>query len=279
MTATVDRARLAVRCAPAERALWQEVTARLNEGLSDARTFQAVWRDDLSPPADDGCDVLCLSMFPELSRPRGDWQAIEAQWRVAVAGLRDREIERGASVYIVTLFRYTTAGDHALLPMLRRLNLLAVHLSQEFGLFVIDIDRIFAHAGGRQLSADVRLASAAARRSAADAIVERLLSTGIDQVVEPAAIQAARNWLESRRVVGPASTATAAAAGLIERRYVRGRAQTSLTQSHDVYGGIRSLFRDLCAPRRGLKWRMPLLIALWRMVSDRVISRIGWQRT
>jgi hypothetical protein len=275
---SVGSARVAVRCAPQERALWQQVVATLDQALGGVGTFQTVWRDDLYPLADDGCDVLCLSMFPELSRPSGDWRAIEAQWRVAAAALRDREIERGAPVYIVTLFRHTTAQDHTLLPMLRRLNLLAVRLSREFGLFVIDIDRLCAHAGGGPLRVDVRLASSEARRTVADLIVDPLLSTGIDHVAEPAAIQAARQWLESRPVVGSASTATPASSGQIERRHVRGRPQAVMTQSHDLYGGIRSLVRDLCAPRRGLKWRMPLLLALWRMLFGRVISRIGWQR-
>lgn len=278
MTASVGSARLAVRCAPTERALWQEVTSRLNEGLSGARTFHSVWRDDLCPAADDGCDVLCLSMLPDLSRPRSAWPAIEAQWRLGAAALRNRELERGATVFIVTIFRYTTGEDNALLPMLRRLNLLAARLSQEFGLFVIDIDRIFAHAGGMELRADARLASAEARRSAADLIVESLLSVGIDHVAEPAAIQAARSWHEARRVVRSAGPSTAASSGQMKRSYVRGRTQTSLTQSHDVYGGIHSVLRDLCAPRVGLRWRMPLLFALWRMASGRVIGRIVRQR-
>jgi hypothetical protein len=278
MSASVGSARLAIRCGPTERALWQEVSSGLNEALSGARSFKSVWRDELCPVADDDCDVLCLSMLPELSRPRTDWPAIEAQWLLAGAALRDRELERGATVFIATLFRYTTGGDHALLPMLRRLNLLAARLSQEFGLFVIDIDRIFAHAGGMQLGADVRLASAEARRSAAELIVDSLLSVGLDHVAEPAAIQTARSRHELRRLVGSRGPVTAASLGQMKRSYVKGRTQTSLTKSHDVYGGIQSVLRDLCAPRLGLRWRVPLLFELWRMACGRVIGGIVRQR-
>lgn len=128
------------------------------------------------------------------------------------------------------------------------------------------------------MRADARLASAEARRSAADLIVDSLLSVGIDHVAAPAAIQAARSWHESRRVIGSAGPSTAASVGQMKRSYVRGRAQTSVTQSHDVYGGIHSVMQDLCAPRLGLRWRMPLLFALWQMASGRVIGRIVRQR-
>jgi hypothetical protein len=278
MTARSGGACLAVRCAATEHALWQEVTSGLNEALGGACTFQSVWRDDLCPTADDGCDVLCLSMLPDLCRPRSEWPAIEAQWRLAAAALRDRELERGAMVFIVTLFRYTTPEDVALRPLLRRLNLLAARLSQEFGLFVIDIDRTFAHAGGLELGADARLVSVEARRSAADLIVDSLLSIGIDHVAEPAAIQTARSWYGSRRVGASAYAPTVASSGQIKLSYVKGRAQTSMTQSHDVYGGIHSILRDLGAPRLGLRWRFPLLVALWRLAWERALRRIVRQR-
>jgi len=271
-------ARLAVRCSAGERALWEETTSLMNDALRGASTFQFVWREDLCPAADDGCDVQCLSMLPELSRPRGDWPLIEAEWRGAAAVLRDRELARGGTVFIVNVFRYTTGEDYALLPLLRRLNLLAARLSQEFGLFVIDLDRMLAHTGAVNLHADARLATAEARHAAADAIVETLLSVGIDHVAEATAIEAALSWHKARRVSGPTGLSIPVNLGQLKRSYVKGHTQTSLSESHDVYGGIQSVLRDLCAPRFGIRWRMPLLLALLRMATGRVSGRIVRQR-
>jgi hypothetical protein len=278
MTATVRSVRLAVRCSPGERALWEEVTSLMNDGLRGACTFQCVWRDDLCSAADDGCDVLCLSMLPDLWRPRSDWPVIEAEWRLAAAVLRERELVRGATVFVVTIFRYTTGEDCALLPLLRRLNLLAARLSQEFGLFVIDVDRMLAHAGAVNLLAEARLASAEARHSAADTIVETLLSVGIDHLSEATAIHDALSWHKARRAIGSTGLSTPASMGQLKRSHVKGHTQASLSESHDVYGGIRSVLRDLCAPRLGLRWRMPLMLALLRMASGRVSGRIVRQR-
>src|ERR1039458_6825792 len=99
MTSAVRNVRIAVRGAPGERVLWEEVIGLMNAGLQGACTFQCLWRDELGLPADDGCDVLCLSMLPELSRQVSDWPAIEAEWRRAAALLRERELARGGVVF------------------------------------------------------------------------------------------------------------------------------------------------------------------------------------
>jgi hypothetical protein len=270
---------VAVRCSPAERALWQEVSSLTNEDMRGACTFQCVWRNDLYPAEDDGCDVLCLSMLPELRPPCSDCSITEAQWRAAAALLRDRELARGATVFIVTIFRYTTGEDYALLSLLRRLNLLAARLSQEFGLFVIDVDRMLAHAGALNLHADARLATAEARRAAADAIVETLLSVGIDHIAEPAAIQAALSRHKARGVIGPSGVSTPISLAQLKHSFAQGHTQVSLNSSHDVYGGIANVLRDLCAPRLGLRWRMPLILVLLRMASGRLSARIARQRS
>jgi hypothetical protein len=278
MTVPTAGVRLAVRCSPGERALWEEAVSLMNEALRGANAVQCLWRDNLYPAKDDDCDVLCLSMLPDLWRPRSDWPAIEAQWRVAAAALRERELARGATVFIVTIFRYTTAEDRALLPLLRRLNLLAARVSQEFGLFVIDVDRMLAHAGAVNLRADARLATAEARRAAADTIVETLLSVGIDHVAEPAAVHAASNWHKARRVIATTGHSTSLGLAPMKRSYASGHTQASLSASHDVYGGISSVLRDLCAPRLGLRWRIPLILALLRMTVGRMSGRIAGQR-
>jgi hypothetical protein len=278
MTAALRSVRLAVRCSPGERVLWEEIASLINDGLRDACSFQVVWRNDLCPAEDDSCDVLCLSMLPDLWRPRSEWPAIEAEWRAAAAALRERELARGATVFVVTIFRYTTGEDCAVLPLLRRLNLLAARLSQEFGLFVIDVDRMLADAGALNLRADARLATAEARRAAADTIVETLLRVGIDHVAEPAAIDAALSWHQARGAVGTTGLSAPVSLAQMKRSYARGHTQASLISSHDVYGGISNVLRDLCAPRLGLRWRMPLMLLLLRMASGRVSARIARQR-
>jgi hypothetical protein len=270
--------RVAVRCSPGERALWEETISLMNEELRGACAVQCLWRDSLYQAEDDACDVLCLSMLPDLWRPRSDWGAIEAQWRVAAAALRERELARGATVFIVTIFRYTTAEDRALLPLLRRLNLLAARLSQEFGVFVVDVDRVLAHAGAVNVHADARLATAEAGRAAADTIVETLLSVGIDHVAKPAAIHAALSRHKARRVIATTGHSTSLGVAQMRRSYASGHTQASLSASHDVYGGISSVLRDLCAPRLGLRWRLPLMLVLLRMTLGRVSARIAGQR-
>jgi hypothetical protein len=278
VTATPATARLAVRCSPAEYALWQQVAVRLTDELQGVCRFDCIWRDALCPVEDDGCDVVCLSMLPDLGRTHGDWPIIEQEWRRAAAALRERELARGATVFAVSIFRYTTGDDCSVLPLLRRLNLLATRLSQEFGFFVIDIDRAFADAGAMNLQADARLGSAEARLSASNTVVETLLTVGIDHLVDAAAIHAALARHKLRYSGGSTGLSALSYSGPLKRTHVNGHAQASLAGSHDVYGGIRSVLRDLCAPRIGLRWRMPLMRALLRMVSGRVSGGIARPR-
>jgi hypothetical protein len=269
--------RIAVRASPAEGALWEDVLLRMNDAFEGACAFECGQRSELASTAAADCDIVCLSMLPELGRAPGDWPAIEEEWRRAASALRERALARGAAVFVITLFRYTTGEDVSRLPLLRRLNLLAIRLSQEFGLFVIDIDRALAHIGAVNVYADSRLLSVQARHFAADTIAESLLGVGMDHVA-PTSTAAALDRHRARSASRRGDTREPPRLGLMARSRVNGHDQTSVTETHDVYGGIHSILRDVCAPRLGLKWRMPLLQALFELTSARLSGRIVRRR-
>lgn len=277
MTAGPGVVRIGIRCTSGERAIWDGVIGLLNGGLQGYCSFQPVWYNQLAEAPVESCRLYCLSMIPDLSRPEADWSQLEAEWRHAAAVLREQAAAHDAVVFVTTISRYTSARDHAVLALLRRLNLLAARLSQEFGLLVIDVDRMIAHTGAVNLDADARLSSTVARQFVIDLIVETLLNVGLDHVLEPTAIQSASSWHLAHRAT--AGVAAPTFVGQLRRSSVKGHNQAFLTGAHDVYGGIRSMLRDLCAPRRGLGWRMPLMLELLRVVSGRLSARIIRQRS
>ena len=67
----------------------------------------------------------------------------------------------------------------------RRLNLLAIEVSHRCGVFVVDIDKIFAHVGARQIETDFRLAGRKAAETAGYAIVAAILAGGLDNAAPP----------------------------------------------------------------------------------------------
>jgi hypothetical protein len=120
------------------------------------------------------------------------------RWRDYVKTLRNT----GAPVSICTVFRHVKgrAGQGAASPILeriRRLNRLVIELSHDFGVAVIDIDRAFAHVGGKNLQTDYRLSGDMAAELAGHTIATNLLSCGLDEVVDPKLLEVARDALGS----------------------------------------------------------------------------------
>jgi hypothetical protein len=143
-------------------------------------------------------------MLPDLRHGMEGGPGVEAEWRAAASKLRDHVIARGAPVFIVTIFRHLPREQRDALPFLRRLNLMALRLSQEFGLFVIDLDRVLTHRGAIPIGADAWLLGDPARSVAGDAIVDVLLAAGVDHLFDDVALKRALSSQAAQRAGRPA---------------------------------------------------------------------------
>jgi len=96
------------------------------------------------------------------------------------------------AVYLCTVFR-GCEDDPPKLERIRRLNLLAVDLSHDLNVGVIDFDRQFADIGARPLQSNHRLEGRGACEIAAYVIVKALFATGaFDDHIDAETIEAAR---------------------------------------------------------------------------------------
>jgi hypothetical protein len=161
-----------------------------------------------------------VSLLPELARPAEPFASIETRWRLQLAGLGEA---RAASTFICTIFRavrrvqaaHVADDTAALVERIRRLNMLAVELSHDTGVNVIDIDRIFAHLGAANLNCDHRLIGAPAEEAAGYAIVSALLGFALDDIVPSDVLRRAKELQGPIWELGR----------LVERRLARRRRQ------------------------------------------------------
>jgi len=133
--------------------------------------------------------LAILSLLPELAR--GDEPEAEraARWRAALAPL----VDVVPAVFVCTIFRHVAAGGAPdaptagvrLVERIRRLNLFAAELSHDTGVGVLDLDRVLAHIGARELQSDYRLSGRIAAEVAGHAIVAGMLAVGLDDIVPP----------------------------------------------------------------------------------------------
>jgi hypothetical protein len=131
--------------------------------------------------------VAVVSLLPEAGRTGELISETEARWRSYLSLLK----ASGAPVFVCTVFRHVADRDipgvvSPVLERIRRLNLMAADLSHDLDVAVIDIDRAFAHIGGRRLQTDYRLSGVMAAEVAGHTIAWSLLSSGLDDVVDPA---------------------------------------------------------------------------------------------
>jgi hypothetical protein len=243
---------IVLRATEDEGPVWAAVLSGLNDALQDASRFAMVHATSCDTAGRDDADIVCLSLLPDLFDTEEDWPETETRLRHAAAALRDGIMARGVPVFVVTIFRHLTAKHSALLPRLRRLNLLAARLSQEFGIFVIDLDRVLAHRGARELDSDARLGSEAARRLATEVIVETLLSMGVDHLIDDAALQRALVFQQGQREIARMQLSVPTELMRLERRPVKSRSQNYSTQRDLIDDrGLAGLLRDLRAGRIG----------------------------
>jgi hypothetical protein len=153
-----------------------------------------------SVDARDGPTLAIASLATELGNVDESLASIGARWHERLASL----VQDGVPAVIVcTVFRRAAAplptrGPVASAPpieRIRRLDRLAVDLSQATGAWVADLDRVFAHFGARQLEADPRTGGAIAAEVAAWTIVSTAFATGLDDLLALDAQERARAFL------------------------------------------------------------------------------------
>ncbi|HZC15316.1 MAG TPA: hypothetical protein VE309_01000, partial [Caulobacteraceae bacterium] len=119
---------------------------------------------------------------------------------------RVADLARGAApVLICTIFRHVaerrTPSGYRRLERIRRLDRLAAELSADLGVGVVDIDRAFAHIGGRLLASDYRLSGRLAAEVAGHTLVRSLLSLGLDDIIPPEVQERAKAFHGSLREI------------------------------------------------------------------------------
>jgi hypothetical protein len=200
---TTTSGRISVRCGEAEQAVWRESVAKLDQCFQGRATFGLSAFTHLSAAAMENSDIICLSPLSDLARRANSWAELEAEWRNAAIALRDKAEARGLPVFVASIFRALPREDWALLPRLRRLNLMAARLSQEFGFSVIDLNRVLAHRGAIGIEGDGWLLNAGARSAAAETIVDTLLASGLGNIVDDEAVERALRYWTNRRTAAP----------------------------------------------------------------------------
>jgi hypothetical protein len=176
-----------VRVDQAERPCLIAGAEQLNESLTVASgepsPIHLRFHDPSAPLAGQAeTAIVIMSLLPELARLDDPWPVVEARWRDQAALL----VEAGApTVLLCTIFRRVVdrAARAVLIERIRRLNLLAIDLSHDFGATVVDVDRVFAHIGGRGAQCDYRLGGRIAAEVAGYAVAYSLLSVGLDEAI------------------------------------------------------------------------------------------------
>jgi len=157
--------------------------------VSNTKTWQVRLRfrapgTDIDPSLPQS--AIIVSLLPETKRAAEPIAATKARWRSYLGRLQ----ALGPPVFIRTVFRHVRdraweAGATQLLERIRRLNRMAVELSHELGVAVIEVDRAFAHIGGRALESDYRLTGPLAAEVSGHTTVWSLLSFGLDDAIDP----------------------------------------------------------------------------------------------
>jgi hypothetical protein len=151
--------------------------------------------NDLEPSP--GPSIVVTSLLDEAGRTDEPWSACETRLRRIYTALCG---DPARSVYICTALRHVDPelpAHRDILVRIRRLNLLAMTLSNELGLLVADIDRDLAHAGARTLQTDYRLQGPYAAQFAAKSLAMTMLLIGLDDFAPFETQEAARRVVKA----------------------------------------------------------------------------------
>jgi hypothetical protein len=160
---------------------------------------QLNFRPPGAPPQEGATpSAIITSLLPEVAAPGEPIAETQARWRAHLDAL----LAAGAPVFLCTVFRHLNdrPRDGRVSPVLeriRRLNRMALDLSHDIGVGVIDIDRAFAHIGGRTLKTDYRPTGVLAAEVGGHTIAWSLLSFGLDDVVDPSLQEKAKQVIGS----------------------------------------------------------------------------------
>jgi hypothetical protein len=135
--------------------------------------------------------IVIASLLPDLFGEEA-WPQTQGRWRAQVAPIAADE---APPIFLCNVFRYVAGNPrHPSVERIRRLNLLAIELSHDFGLNIVDIDRVFAHLGAQELRTDCRLTGPIAAEVAGYVIVDAILATMPDHLIPPEVQDVARRF-------------------------------------------------------------------------------------
>jgi hypothetical protein len=207
-----------------ERPIYAAAVAQLRDCLAAAggetpwhievrfrRSVTAI--DRQAPPA-----AIIVSLLAETARPDEHIALTEARWRSQLTALDAGLVP---STFLCTIFRAVrgaradraSAPALALIERIRRINLMAIDLSHDIGVNIIDIDRTIAHIGAQEIGSGYRLSGPLAEEAAGYAIVAALLNMALDELVPPEVLERAK------RAHGPVWDLPS----IVERRVARRR--------------------------------------------------------
>jgi hypothetical protein len=149
----------------------------------------------------DHVDIVVTSLLRDAPETDEVWAETEARLRHHYA----ESTKGGARHYLCTVFRHIGHDQPpALRARIRKLNLLAIELSREMGVFVVDIDRCLADVGAFAYATDFRLAGDFAIEAVAREMGMTFLGTGFDAPFTQAARERLRtmvaDWQPPRAV-------------------------------------------------------------------------------
>ncbi|MBB2201000.1 SGNH/GDSL hydrolase family protein [Gluconacetobacter tumulisoli] len=125
--------------------------------------------------------IRIASLTPELDQLDTPWSEVEQRLRRDYAALCDG----GDPVLVATIFRHIPGQwdpdrAEATLIRIRRLNLLATELSRAYGVFVVDLDRIFSDVGAIRVQTDYGMGGHAAAELAGHALALGIVENALD---------------------------------------------------------------------------------------------------
>ena len=149
-----------------------------------------------TPPPGETPSAIVVSLLPEIIAMGEPIAETDARWRAYLDSL----LATGAPVLLCTIFRHVAhrprdGQPSPLLERIRRLNRMAIDLSHDLGVGIVDIDRALTHIGGSVLQTDYRLGGVLAAEVGGHTLAWALLSFGLDEAIDPTLQEAAKGVL------------------------------------------------------------------------------------
>ncbi len=133
--------------------------------------------------------ILIASLIEDVQRS----EAIEVTMQRWLERIERWSQQGQPRILLPTLFRKLSpvSGDRTTIERLRRLNMMALHLSRRTGIEIVDVDRLFALCGARTLGTDYRCQGAHAAALGGHAIAAAIFAGGLDDFLEARVQEAA----------------------------------------------------------------------------------------